>query len=60
MFGDKPEGKFGQKGAHERQAEKLATGYRLYHPQKLPESQPINESLSMKAKIMAVTNTTAL
>ena len=46
-----------KKGAHERQADKLATGYRLYRPQKFPESQPSNESLSMKAKIMAVTIT---
>jgi len=37
VFGDKPEGSFGQKGANERQAEKLATGWRLYRPQKFLE-----------------------
>jgi hypothetical protein len=37
VFGDKPEGKFGQKGANERQTEKLATGCRLYRPQKFLE-----------------------
>ena len=44
-----------KKGAHERQADKLATGCTLYRPQKFPESQPSNESLSMKAKKMALT-----
>ena len=37
ICGNEPEGKFGQKGAHERQAEKLATGYRQYRSQKLPK-----------------------
>jgi len=37
VCGDEPEGKFGQKGAHERQVEKLATGYRQCRSQKLPE-----------------------
>jgi hypothetical protein len=37
IYGDESEGKFDQKGAHKRQAEKLATGYRLYRSQKLPE-----------------------
>jgi len=37
VFGDESEGKFGQKGEHERQAEKLATGYRPCRSQKFRE-----------------------